>query len=1216
MAASLVGGPLLSAVFNVLLERLTPELTDLINKIGGKKLDHKLLNHLKPSLIAARAVLNDAELKQFADPAVKDWLDELKDAVYDLEDLMDEISTRAATQKKVSYFSFASLSLGDTSMANKLEVISDRIEYIVGQKDALDLKKTTGTGPETLSWRSPVTSHVKVSEVYGRTKEKEDIIKLMFSGEGGPLSVIPIVGMGGVGKTTLVNLVYNDVKQKFDLTAWVCVSEAFDLLKIAQTIIKSISPDFVCENLDLNLLQLHLAEKLERKTFLVVLDDFWNDNYNDWDTLKSLLHNGVEGCKILVTTRLERVALMVKTISSFYCLDIMSDKDCLSIFAAHAFYCKDSTVNSCLEKIGSDVARKCKGLPLAAKVLGGLFRSKPHFEDWNNILKESMWDSLDDKIIPALRVSYYYLPPNLKQCFAYCSLFPKDYEFNKEKLILMWMAEGFLQPSKRNMTLEEVGQEYFDDLTSRSFFQPSPPEPDVYFGMHDLIHELATHVAGDFCLRLGENGNKIGNKTRHLSCNFQYYPCLSHEVFQKSKGLRTFIGLDFFNLPRSIGNASHIVSSNLKSLRMLSLEGLWSLKIVLDLIGEFIHLRYLDLSWTGIRSLPDSICKLFNLQTLKLRSCSSLEMLPSDMKGLVNLRYLDLSFSKKIVSLPDSLCELYNLQTLRLGYCDSLKMLPRDMQDLVNLQHLDVAGTSLKEMPRGLGSLKDLKILCKYVVAEDQGTGIGELGGMPNLKGGIEISKLEIVKNGKEAYKARMMEKKHIKWLALSWSRDGDVEDTRTERDILGNLQPYWGLEDLEIRNYRGTIFPDWLGSHRYRNMTMLQLTGCENCCILPHLGQLPALKDLRINGLNGVKRIGDELLKGDDCASIIPFPSLEVLDFSSMTSWEQWHSINTVAFPKLRILRIYDCPTLIGNLPPQLPSLETLEIERCPFFCSSIPRCPKLQKLATIGSENVGWQQQELPPSLFKLKITGCRMLESMAEALSKPSHLQQLTITGCSNISPLTIHLPQSLQHLRVHLCENVDFVMSSTAPLQNLQSISIASCNFVKFMWDDMEGLLPNLRKLSIEHCEEMEAFPEGILVASLRELIIGSSGKLLSHQAEWHLLSNITYLRIQGRYDIRCFPEGCSLPTTLTTLELYFFKELGTLNCTGLQHLTSLQHLKIMYCPKLEKMSGEKLPASLRKLHIYECPLLEEKYHNKDEQLFCQISHIPNINLFWK
>ncbi|XP_054776425.1 putative disease resistance protein RGA3 [Prosopis cineraria] len=439
---------LLSAVFNVILERLTPHQGGLINLICGKKLDNKILQRLKPSLIAARAVLNDAELKQLTDPAVKDWLDELKDAAYDLEDLMDEISTRAATQKKVPCFSFASLGLRDTSLANKLEAISDRIEHIVALKDALDLKKTSGT--ETLSWRPPVMSHVKVSDIYGRKKEKEDLIKLLFDDDDGDqLSIIPIVGMGGVGKTTLVQLVYNDndVKQKFDLTAWVCVSEAFDHLKIAQSIIKSISPDFICDNMDLSLLQHHLVKKLERKKFLVVLDDVWNDKITDWDTLKNLLQNGVEGCKILVTTRHESVALIAKTISSFYRLNVLSDEDCLSIFATHAFHSSDSNVK-CLEKIGIDVASKCKGLPLAAKVLGGVFRSKPDSEDWNSVLKNVMWDLSDNEIIPASRVSYYYLPPHLKQCFAYCSLFPEDYTFRKEELILMWMAEGFFAIAK------------------------------------------------------------------------------------------------------------------------------------------------------------------------------------------------------------------------------------------------------------------------------------------------------------------------------------------------------------------------------------------------------------------------------------------------------------------------------------------------------------------------------------------------------------------------------------------------------------------------------------------------------------------------------------------------------------------------------------------------------------------------------------------------
>ncbi|XP_054778988.1 putative disease resistance RPP13-like protein 1 [Prosopis cineraria] len=461
--------------------------------------------------------------------------------------------------------------------------------------------------------------------------------------------------------------------------------------------------------------------------------------------------------------------------------------------------------------------------------------------------------------------------------------------------------------------------------------------------MHDLIHELATHVAGDFYFRLGKNGSKIDKKTRHLSCNYQNHACLDHEFFKKIKSLRTFIGLEIFNIPESAGNAPHILPSNMKCLRMLSLQGLRALVVVPEFFGEFIHLRYLDLSWTSIESLPRSICKMYNLQTLML--CGShLKMLPDDMQDLVNLRHLDLSFSGTIVSLPNSLCKLYNLQTLKLEYCWCLQMLPSDTQDLVNLRHLDVRKTGLKEIPRGLGKLKKLQILGDFVVGKEQGINIGKLGAMTNLKGGVAINKLENVKNGNEAYEARMIEKKHIKDLTLSWSKDDGVDDTARERDILDKLQPHWDLEALEIERYRGTTFSDWLGSPCYHNVTWLRLENCKNCCMLPPLGQLPALKTLYIGGLESIEKIGEELLKANECAPMIPFPSLECLEFRTMTSWKEWHSIDTEAFPKLQQLKIDYCPELVGNLPGQLLSLKTLQIKFCPLLTSCIPSVLKFR--------------------------------------------------------------------------------------------------------------------------------------------------------------------------------------------------------------------------------------------------------------------------------
>nr|ABN08728.1 Putative disease resistance protein RGA1, related [Medicago truncatula] len=152
-----------------------------------------------------------------------------------------------------------------------------------------------------------------------------------------------------------------------------------------------------------------------------------------------------------------------------------------------------------LQKIGKEIVRKCKGLPLAAQSFGGLLRRKCDIRDWNNILNSNIWEN-ESKIIPALKIRYHYLPPCLKRCFVYCSLYPKDYEFDRDDLILLWIAEDLLRPSKNGNTLEEVGYGYFNDLASRSFFQRSGNE-NQSFVMHDLVHDLATFLDGEFYFR-------------------------------------------------------------------------------------------------------------------------------------------------------------------------------------------------------------------------------------------------------------------------------------------------------------------------------------------------------------------------------------------------------------------------------------------------------------------------------------------------------------------------------------------------------------------------------------------------------------------------------------------------------------------------------------------------------------------------------------------
>ncbi|RYR75156.1 hypothetical protein Ahy_A02g009834 [Arachis hypogaea] len=518
-----------------------------------------------------------------------------------------------------------------------------------------------------------------------------------------------------------------------------------------------------------------------------------------------------------------------------YILKQLSDDDCWSIFVDNASF-PESNGSSELEEIGRKIVKRCDGLPLAAETLGRLLRSERRVEEWNRILSNDIWEfpMSNSKIVPALLISYYHLPAHLKRCFVYCSLYPKDYQFDKDELILLWMAEDLLRPPRKGETLEEVGCECFDDLASRLFFKQVKNDDEKYFVMHDLIHVLATFLAGDFYYRFSK---ELGEKeernilTRHLSYTHSIpeKACSSSEI----ESLRTLLYVN--DKPYIRGERAtlpcDILSKN-KYLRILSFD---RLNIFPDSIGKLIQVRYLGLSRSDVEILPESLCNLCNLQILKLQDCSKLTMLPNGMCNLVNLRCLD------------------------------------------------IRGTPLKEMPKGMGKLKQLHILSNFVVGKQEDNGIQELGELLNLHGSLEIEKLENVVDGNEARSARIIDKKHIEELLLKWSvSSGDddmVSNTHTdEQDILHGLQPHRVLKVLRIKGYKGKIFPDWLGRCSYSNMTRVSLLDCKNCCMLPSLGQLPSLKSLCIERFDQLKSIGKKFYKNEGhqhSSPIAPFASL-----------------------------------------------------------------------------------------------------------------------------------------------------------------------------------------------------------------------------------------------------------------------------------------------------------------------------------------------------
>ncbi|RYQ87529.1 hypothetical protein Ahy_B09g095045 [Arachis hypogaea] len=619
------------------------------------------------------------------------------------------------------------------------------------------------------------------------------------------------------------------------------------------------------------------------------------------------------------------------------------------------------------------------------------------------------------------------------------------------------------------------------------------------------------------------------------------------------------------------------------------------------------------------------------------------ESLPDSIGELIHLRYLNLSRTP-IVALSESICKLYNLQTLKLRNCTKLEMLPSCMHDLVNLRHLDIRGAScLKEMPKRMSKLKHLNFLSYYIVGAQEENGIRELGSLDNLHGSFCISKLENVKNSGEALEAKMGNKKHINTLKLKWVPDGDIDDVQTERDILDKLQPHPNLEKLSIEGYRGETFPDWLGLSCYSNMTKLRLDRCMNCYELPSLGQLPSLQHLEFSDLDGLEKIGLEFYNKNNASfqQETPFKSLETLKIVNMSSWREWHFPDEFdGFPKLRILSIKSCPVLKGGLPAHLPALEELTIVECEELACSLPRAPNLHQIHVKGNRSstyatrghkvvieetqlaksvmeclphiqppliqhleisnvwsaISISEDYLPASLQSLEIFYCSKL-TFSEQLQHKS-LTKISVVGCHSLKLLPLWDFPNLKNLKVSVCQRVEYVEVPHA-LPSLRDLCISGCPSLVSL--PALGLAaPHLEELDIRNCPKIDCFVEECLPPSLEKVVVIGCQKLARWITSKGLQSEgLTYLWLGGCFDVNSFPrEGC-LPSSLESLELWNFPNMETLDSKGLHHLTSLKRLAIGDCRKLESVTEEHLLASIANIYIgEECPLrrkLEEMEH---------------------
>ncbi|CDP17355.1 unnamed protein product [Coffea canephora] len=640
-----------------------------------------------------------------------------------------------------------------------------------------------------------------------------------------------------------------------------------------------------------------------------------------------------------------------------------------------------------LRVIRKKLTNRCGGLPLAASVIGGLLRIKRK-EEWLSAVEKGIMSLTGDEnsVLQILKLSFDNLPSlAIKKCFVYCSIFGKDCDIEREQIIQLWMAEGFLESNLNNQTvMEEIGHKYFSILLQSSLIQEVRKEEIICGRMHDLVHDLAESFWRSKCIDLENGIADNSSEVRHL-------------VLDSIEGKTSKISKDMSRSLRTLFLGSSISS---------------------DMLSKFKYLHVLNLSRAKIEVVPTSTGKL------------------------IHLRYLDLSDSR-IKTLPECLLRLYNLQTLRMYSCPALKDLPEGMSSLINLRHLGYYNDAKFLMPKHIGLLTCLQTLKFFNVGEEKGRHIEELGCLENLRGGLEIRNLEQV-NGKEgAQQANLFGKVNLHELHFKWgrTRDSDSDD----ENVLEGLQPHPNLQVLVIENYIGDHFPSWFMnlSASFR-LTRLCLTDCRRCTEIPALGQLPLLQDLKLLGLQTVRSIGLSFYGISDhstlgrysTASQGPrnlFPALKNLYLGNMRNLIEWMepTAKPVGFEQVEVF----------------PILETLTISNCTQLTTAPSHFPSLKKLTVKNSYQFLPVQNILSKvtSLLTLSITGMDDLTCVSNLLvHNNKNLQSLRLQTCPNLKELPEDLYEfwSLQTLSIDGCPSLEAFPfpSALAQLTSFQRLMI--------------------------------------------------------------------------------------------------------------------------------------------------------------------------------
>ncbi|CAO2150418.1 unnamed protein product [Urochloa humidicola] len=752
--ADVLAGLLASAVVNIAKDKLTSAVKEQANLLWNFGDDLEDMNSVLESISAA---LHDAERRSAKEKLVQLWLKRLTNAAWDISDMLEDYqdTKERLTAKKLGVLSYIQVTQKKSVVANRMKSMREELRKI--NKDFRDFNFLVGSTSTSVEQHDDIretSSSLPEKPIIGRNGEKHEIINILTAGNNNDKTVIVAIhGLGGLGKSTLAQLVYNDTEfKKYDHRIWVYVSRDFSLKKLGSSIISLIPIEGGQQNRDtLEAINQGLENLLRGKKVLIVLDDLWEEKDTELEKLRSILQVGKRGTMIdvIVTTRREDIARKVSTCKP-YELQPLKHYTCWEIIKRYSRF-EDQHNNQEKEKIGLDIAKKCGGVPLAAQALGYMLQSKD-LSEWREINNSDIWnESYEDNtsVLPSLKLSYERMQPQLRICFSYCAIFPKGQNIAEDDLIHQWIALGFIKPTK--------GKEYISQLLGMSFLQVSKlpktlGDDMVQYTMHDLVHDLATLIMGDqliisyvaskssnahsrkYCryalVARYDQATKLSNilpsKVRALHFSESGKLDLHCRALSFAKWLHVldFSGCSSMLLPGSIGKLKQLMYlaaprmqnedlpeyiTELSKLQYLNLSGSSRISGLPESIGKLGSLRYLGLSdCSGILKLPESFGDLKGMMHLDMSGCSSISELPNSLGNLTNLQHLDLSKCSGVNAIPESLCDLTQLQHLNISSCRYIAPLPEDIGRLINLEYLNMSYCGVKELPESFKRLGNL----------------------------------------------------------------------------------------------------------------------------------------------------------------------------------------------------------------------------------------------------------------------------------------------------------------------------------------------------------------------------------------------------------------------------------------------------------------------------------------------------------------------------